>query len=760
MTDAIAPDMAEGQGGQNGLTINWLGRWARWQFASAQGLVVLWMIIAAGAFAGVAGWHFYRSPILANAEAQALFASGAVFAYLPALLLLMDSRSDLAEGPRVYLSLATLATLGALAGLAYVDANSAAPYLRGPRLGTTVQIILIGGFFAYLAAGFLPRVLNAARFASYDHERREQRRAELEAQARAKAQSQSDAFGRVVAPDAPVTATHAEETIIETRDAEAMGALIATVTVSLIGVLAYVAGDGATLSLQTRFGLVLCFCVIGLFAAVVFVDALAEAAPVRSLANGLEWMARRFYWLAAFYDWFDTILVRIGAHVAGMGHRSMAMRYLMLAGSLAALCVMGWYLPAPYGLTPTFFVFVLAISVSRLWSWVEEDRALAAMTEYRTTAPYRMDFREDFRDETLLGFIFVFLAAPIAMMQAHNGAVFGPELFSNADGRSFGDWFGFFGIELAKAIPIVDWAEIYGVETSSDMIAIHGAASRHAIFLARVMVDLVLIASLAQAIGVWTRNRQQKELYRNKHISRLDPFVERVELARAIGGTRSIGAGGAMVFDLTRLRSSAFVDFRRYLDTQLRQIYGSTRNADVRAFIEAIAKQRNLQLSHPIELAIGTAEGNKDEEILFRTFHLALREHDEDIRYIEPDDLYRILTGIRTTQGLHAFKREVVHTMCRIAEPSETVELLSGLAGGEKGERFQYAKDHMIKAMGLVTRRMNDVDEVQRVRAEVRRIARLRNAPSQSAVRSALRTINESLRRLGVKVRRRSDDEE
>ncbi len=758
MTDAIAPDMAEGQGEQNRLTVNWLGRWARWQFASAQGLVVLWMIIAAGAIAGMAGWHFYRAPILASAEAQALFASGAVFAYLPALLLLMDSRSDLAEGPRVFLSLATIGTLGALAGLSYVDANSPAPYLSEPRSSVTVQIILISGFFAYLGAAFLPRVLNAARFASYDHERREQRRAELEAQARAKAQSQSDAFGRVVAPDAPTNAADVEETIVETRDAEAMGALIATFTVLLIGVLAYVAGDGAALSLQTRFGLVLCFCVIGLFAAVVFVDALAEAAPVRSLANGLEWIARRFYWLAAFYDWIDSILVRVGAHVAGMGHRSMAMRYLTLAGSLAALCVMGWYLPAPYGLIPTFLVFVLAISVSRLWSWVEEDRALAAMTEYRTTAPYRLDFREDFRDETLLGFIFIFLAAPIAMMQAHNGSVFGPELFSNAEERSFADWFGFFGIELAKAIPIVDWAEIYGVETSSDMIAIHGAASRHAIFLARVMVDLVLIASLAQAIGVWTRNRQQKELYRNKHISRLDPFVERVELARAIRGTRSTGADGA--FDLTRLRSSAFVDFRRYLDTQLRQIYGSTRNADIRAFIETIAKQRNLQLSHPIELAIGTAEGNKDEEILFRTFHLALREHDENVRYIEPDDLYRILTGIRTTQGLHAFKREVVHTLCRIAEPSETVELLSGLAGGEKGERFQYAKDHMIKAIGLVTRRMNDVAEVQRVRAEVRRIARLRNAPSQPAVRSALRTIDDSLRRLGVKVRRRSDDDE
>src|SRR5688572_23968551 len=111
MTDAVAPDMAEGQGGQGSLTMNWLGRWARWQFASVQGLVVLWMIVALGTLVGVAIWHFYRFPILASAEAQALFASSSVVAYLPALLLLRDSRSDLAEGPRIYLSLAALATL-------------------------------------------------------------------------------------------------------------------------------------------------------------------------------------------------------------------------------------------------------------------------------------------------------------------------------------------------------------------------------------------------------------------------------------------------------------------------------------------------------------------------------------------------------------------------------------------------------------------------------------------------------------------------
>ena len=113
------------------------------------------------------------------------------------------------------------------------------------------------------------------------------------------------------------------------------------------------------------------------------------------------------------------------------------------------------------------------------------------------------------------------------MMQAHNGELFGPELFENAAGKSFADWFGFFGVELAKAVPIVDWAEIYGVRATEDMIAIHSPASMHAVFLARVMVDLLLIAGLLQALAIATRNRQQKQLYNAKHIDRLDPLSSR-----------------------------------------------------------------------------------------------------------------------------------------------------------------------------------------------------------------------------------------
>src|SRR5262249_30385192 len=104
-------------------------------------------------------------------------------------------------------------------------------------------------------------------------------------------------------------------------------------------------------------------------------------------------------------------------------------------------------------------------------------------------------------------------------------------------------WFGFFGVELAKAVPIVDWAEIYNIRPGNDLIQFNSAPAKHTVFLARAMVDLVLIASLLQAIGIATRNRNQKRLFAAGHITRLDEIVERSEMIKAVRACRRNDVG-------------------------------------------------------------------------------------------------------------------------------------------------------------------------------------------------------------------------
>jgi hypothetical protein len=307
-----------------------------------------------------------------------------------------------------------------------------------------------------------------------------------------------------------------------------MGALVATFSVLGVGILAWAAGgNGASLRIEHTYGLMLGGIVIGVFFVVVFLDTLSDMPAIRALGHTARTASRESHWLASFYNWVDAGFVRIGASIVGMNHMDVWSRYGILAATLACLCLLGWYLPPPLGIVPCFFAFGLALSVSRLWSWVEDDRSLAAMTQYKPTSPYRVGFREDFKDETLLGFIFVFALIPITMMQANDGQLFGPDLFKHAEHQSFPEWFGFFGVELAKAVPIVDWSEVYGVSTNDDTIAMNGVASKHVVFLARVMIDLLLLASLLQALGITTRNRQQKQLYSARYIDMLDPFVEK-----------------------------------------------------------------------------------------------------------------------------------------------------------------------------------------------------------------------------------------
>ncbi len=225
------------------------------------------------------------------------------------------------------------------------------------------------------------------------------------------------------------------------------------------------------MGLQNGVGVGIAACVMGLFAIVIFLDWIAEAAPVRAASQAVRGFSRRVSGLAKFYNLIDTVLVRIGAHAAGMEHREIGSRYFVLSGTMLAMAVLAWNLPAPLGLVPASIGLLLALSVSRLWSWVEDDRNLASITRFNPDAPVKVGFREDFRDETLLGFLFVLLIIPIALMQTDKG-VFGSQLFdvkNGADKANLDLWVGYYGFELAKALPVIDWADIYKLQPGDDL---------------------------------------------------------------------------------------------------------------------------------------------------------------------------------------------------------------------------------------------------------------------------------------------------
>ena len=121
---------------------------------------------------------------------------------------------------------------------------------------------------------------------------------------------------------------------------------------------------------------------------------------------------------------------------------------------------------------------------------------------------------------------------------AHDASVSGPGSLMN--------WIQFFGIELAKGVPIVDWADIYGVSPEAPFGHFDdNAMSRHLVFGARLMVDIVIIAALLQAWGIVRRNADQMTLFKDGQLDLFDPCVERARFKKGV----TLGADGSASFD-------------------------------------------------------------------------------------------------------------------------------------------------------------------------------------------------------------------
>ena len=696
------------------------------------------------------GCVFYStSPkiILGESIFRVLLAASFCFCIVVLLLLLRDKEDNFAHGPKWHLPVAGITLLALVTALVVICRSQLAKDYIPENIWRSVEV----RWYLILAiiTPLTPLAFNAQLFFQFT----------------TKATKQSKQ-------------THSGEAVdlIDQRpgeDAEALGALVATlIALALTGLAVWAAKWGKTLELQNLYGVGLSGGVVGIFAVVVFLEPLSQVPLIRDAGKNLQWISKRSRFLASFYNFIDGILVNIGSRMVGMGHKRMWTRYSVLSSILLCLSFLGWFLPPPLGIFPSVLALVLALSVSRLWSWVEEDRALAALTNFNRQAPYKTEMQEDYRDETLLGFIFVFGLMPILMYQIHHGAGVSvePELFDVPidQQHSFTAWLGFFGIELAKAIPIVDWAEIYqiGNTNGGTVISMEGALSRHMVFLSRATVDLVLIAALIQAINISNRNRQQKRLYnagldpKNRYrpglIDRLDEFVERLELKKAIRSVRRENSpkidentsgkeANKVVFDLSKLKEPDLIDFRRYNINRLQELHKSN-SQNVRAFVEAIEFERpDFSLKTSIEILDLMAENGRNEADLYRIQTKLIEDEtplDEDKEEIHVTSLRSILFHTRTIAGLKLFKLRLISYWGKVAKSgssstaSLSIEQLADIAGLSNPDSFQYTKTAAIVEIANIATMKCELELLNRADEMLRK---LNFVSDQASVVNAIR---------------------
>ncbi|MGE0597081.1 MAG: hypothetical protein AB7P07_12010 [Hyphomonadaceae bacterium] len=384
----------------------------------------------------------------------------------------------------------------------------------------------------------------------------------------------------------------------------------------------------------------------------------------------LSWLVRPFGSVLSF---LDSILVFAVAGGAGASQPWLLVRYAFLLASIVPCAVLGYWLPAPWGLIPIAWGFIVAISISRRWAWIEDDREIYMLNRRYNGAHVRVGFAQDLRDEALLSFMSMFFLVPLALRQAHLWSLgLGQPLF-NMDPQSEINllaWIGYYGTELAKAVPFVDWAEIYQVEGQAPIEAV-SAESRHVVFATRIVVDLVFLAALLQALSISARNAKQMDLFKAGVMDRLDPFIEPREFRRLVSRDPS-GTWAVIESELSQ--------FPKY---------------DAIRLAELSAPEH-----YPLNIAaraLRKRDGSDDsarfhEQLLERAFHKkkdadAIDEVLTAIRMtdsaIDADDLDRVRIELNNKRSMNGVRENIARLLLRAADPNARFAALKSILIGE-----------------------------------------------------------------------------
>jgi len=310
-----------------------------------------------------------------------------------------------------------------------------------------------------------------------------------------------------------------------------MTLLIACASAGSIIALAW-AAEGQLFSMSRDFGVIITLLVICGFLVTILAPHVARYWNNRTearqeLLRGVHKAGLPFVSPAKFVSWIDSGLVRLVAPLSGATQRGPGVPHMLLIAVMLPLCALGFVLASPYGLIPIGAGMLIALSLGRRWAWVEEDRETASRLQSTRGREIQIGFDNDLKDEALLGYASFFILVPLALNQLQDWTGSFKVVEQASTGNAFFDWLRFFGAELAKAVPFVDWWEIYNVKVDTPFDAENAAPlAKHLTFAARALVDLVIMSALLQAFGMWQRGRTQQKLYDSGQLDSFDPFTE------------------------------------------------------------------------------------------------------------------------------------------------------------------------------------------------------------------------------------------
>ena len=299
------------------------------------------------------------------------------------------------------------------------------------------------------------------------------------------------------------------------------------------------------------------------------------SAVMRAADEGLRAILHAVWRLPSLaLNLLDYVLACIIAPLAGVTQKSTVLRYAWGAIVILGIPASGLLAPPPFGLYAVVVGMLAIIAIARRWSWIEAngERAQFEVLIWRGERE-QVQRDQDLRDEALVGLICLLLLIPLALQQVQaatcaNDACafrFGNRGTLPAGAFSqFMAWLGFFGAELAKAVPFVDWSEVFNVANEFP-IKPRTALGAQVIFGMRATLDLLLLGAIVQALQITGRQRVQQAAHRAGLLPVLPPIIEAQEL-------RSAGNGIEDALGLPPAEQPSIAAFQAYDRGRLRQI--------------------------------------------------------------------------------------------------------------------------------------------------------------------------------------------
>ena len=311
-----------------------------------------------------------------------------------------------------------------------------------------------------------------------------------------------------------------------------LGGWLCILFVSAIIVLATLFADRpeATISLPAGY---LTFAIVAIAAlSVGWISAFrrTQAAQLKRIDRySLTWRSL-FRGPAALVNALDHVAVRVVSALGGMENRSRGRRILCFLFVLSVVVSASITAGALIGAGLLLFAIAICVSVVRRWHWIEMDRDAFLVSRKSSSALLRLGFEHDLRAEALTAIVCLLLLIPLGFWQLERvlpGTFAGDESLK----ANLLIWIGFFGAELAKAVPFVDWSEVFHIANGSP-IDPQTPLGAQTVFCVRAAIDLFLLSAVVQSVQIAGRTTEQLAAFRDKLLPILDPFVEREELGQ------------------------------------------------------------------------------------------------------------------------------------------------------------------------------------------------------------------------------------